>query len=526
MWHVITQILTIYNKSDTILRYTRNFTIIMYSISVSSLNLSAVDKHLFHNISFSLSGGDRITLVGENGVGKTSFMKLLSGHMDPDSGKITKEEWITCRFIAQDFQGNEQAKVWDYLDTIDDFDKAIRLMEQMGFDTGVEQHRLSLSFQSLSGGERRIVELSIGIHSNAYFLFIDEPENHLSLRARNVLIKALKAHWGGVMIVSHDRTIINNFSNKIIEIEDQQLRAFSGTFEEYQAHRSRLKYAEIRSWEEQKKEIQRMKSTLELLKRKAEVNANAAKTYQQRKRRYQALCDSLGYRPQDEREAMNVPVHEVKKKNGKIIAKAEKGWFAYQENWILQDVSFTITFGEKVALVGNNGCGKTTLMRLILGELEPQKGCISLGVNLTVTHLTQHNDFRQYHGKSAVDIVQRELEVDETKASSMLANILFSRTEMLKSVEELSGGQQTRLRITLLFGKKPDLIVLDEPTNNLDPTSWDVLTEALNEFSGSVLLISHDQEFIESVSDRIFYIHHGQVEEWYRDLESLVKVMS
>lgn len=189
-------------------------------------------------------------------------------------------------------------------------------------------------------------------------------------------------------------------------------------------------------------------------------------------------------------------------------------------------VDFTITFGQKVAFVGNNGCGKTTLLNLLKGHLNPTSGSASLGVNLRVETLTQHNDFGEFEDRSVVGYVMLELNIDETLASSMLANALFERREMLAPISNLSGGQKTRLRILVLFAKKPELLILDEPTNNLDPTSWDVLVQALEEFNGGVVLVSHDREFIESVCDRFFYFDGESVTEWFRDLDSLVEELA
>lgn len=498
----------------------------MHTIVVKSLRYTAIDKELFQNIDFILNGNDRIALIGENGVGKTTLMKILAGQLEFDSGNLVKEDWINCELISQDFSGDLDKTVIDYLDKIDAFDKAIHLMQKMGFDLGKNQTKLNLKLRDLSGGERRIVELSIAINSNSYFLFIDEPENHLSIRARFVLCETLKSYWGGVVIVSHDRFIINSFSNKIIEIEDKKTRSFKGSFEDYQEYRAKLKFGEIRDWEEKKKLIARMKEILPMLRRKAEVNSAAAGTYQQKKRRYEELCESIGERPESDRSSMKIQISEVEKKNGKIIAKLEDFTFGYPNQPILfKDCETIILFGEKVALVGNNGVGKTTLIKLLTGELEPTKGVAKLGVNIKIGNFEQHNNFGDFEDKNAIYYLQYILNLDEPKACSVLAKILFNRTEMLKPISMLSGGQRTRLRMSVLFGQNPELIILDEPTNNLDITSWDFLVESLNEFTGSMILISHDKDFVEAVSDRIFYLHDKMIQEWFGDFDDLIQNM-
>jgi ATP-binding cassette subfamily F protein 3 len=498
----------------------------MSSISLSNFTIDNAGDILLKNASLIINEGERIALVGQNGVGKTTLLRCISGELDSLEGNVLKEEWAKILFISQDSERSFEGSVLDILAEAEASEKILSLMKRMGFKVGEGLEELDSDFANLSGGEKRILELSMALYSGAYFLLIDEPENHLSMLARQVLIEELKSYWGAVVIVSHDRYMINSVATKICEIEDQVINSFTGCYEDYLEHRERQKLGEIRDWAEKVKKLKRMKAALYVMQRKAKVNTKAAATYRQAKRRYEDLCASIGFPPEVDREAMKIQVREVKRKGGKILAKAEQLTFGYGGVNLLKNVDFTITFGQKIALVGNNGCGKTTLLNLLKGHLEPISGRISLGVNLRVETLAQHNDFGEHEDRSVVAHVMRELTVDETTASSMLANALFDRLEMLAPISKLSGGQKTRLRILVLFAKNPELLILDEPTNNLDLTSWDILVQALDEFNGGVILVSHDREFIESVCDRFFYFDGESVTEWFRDLDSLVEELA
>lgn len=485
----------------------------MNNITVKNISKSYLSKDLFEDVSFSIHKGDRIALVGENGVGKSTLLKILSGIEEPDSGQIVLQK-NSVAYIAQEFSGDRRLSVGEYFvqqkigPQVWDIIKQFEILPVDGLEEVV--------INQLSGGQQRIIEIASVMSQNPVFLCIDEPENHLDIKSRIVLINLLKKYWGGVLVVSHDHHLVDEVTNKIIEIEDESVNVMSGkTYDEFMEIRRRNIGRKLDRWQAEKKAIEKLEQSVRMLAEKVRNGSDSlARTYQNKKRQLEERQAALGPKPDPERSRARISVADVRHKNGKLILKSENMSFAYPDGReIFQDVSVDMRFGETVFLIGRNGMGKTTFLNLLQDNLQPTNGEIKMGVNLSVEWISQTNNFDP---KKSPHQHLHERRFAEHEIRSILNGLRFSRQESDGLLGDLSGGQIHRFRFSLMFLSNPDCIILDEPTNNLDPTTWQVLVDLVNEFTGSVFIITHDRDFIEAIENKRLWVLHNQniVESW------------
>ncbi|HRY27855.1 MAG TPA: ABC-F family ATP-binding cassette domain-containing protein [Candidatus Moranbacteria bacterium] len=494
----------------------------MNTISASNISKSFPAKKVFENISLTINQGDRIAVIGENGIGKSTLMKILCGIESPDEGKIQCDNWIDRRYSAQEPTFNKTKTLLEIIADLANPDECLRNMSKLGFKVS-DKDISEMKVQSLSGGQQKILDLACQISSSPDFLFIDEPENHLDIIARRELGKIVKKYWGAVVFVSHDRHFINEVATKIIEIEDWQTRVVTGTYEEYIAQREIEIEAEARHWKSEKKDIQRLENAVRILQLRARFNTKGSGVYQSRKRELEKRKSNLGEKPATERGRIKLQSNDIDRKNGKRIVVCENLSFRYGNStpFLFTNVNLGLQFGERVALVGRNGTGKSTLVNILRGIIQPNRGICKLGNDINVQYFDQMSTFD--NKSTALKIVESAMSCHEGIARSLLAKILFNQHEVTLPLHRLSGGQRNRIRIALLFAKNPEFIVLDEPTNNLDPTTWDVLVDQIQDYKGTLLIISHDQSFLENINmDKFWVFKNRSIIEDLRDLSKIL----
>lgn len=494
--------------------------------SISAINISkAFDtKRIFDGISLTVHEDDRIAIIGENGVGKSTLMKILCGLEHPDSGRLICDDWVERCYSAQEPVFDHSQTILDVVATLDRPDECLKTMAKLGFKAGKDE-LLDFQLSSLSGGQCKILDIAYQLASSPAFFFIDEPENHLDIIARSELVKILKKYWGAVVFVSHDRYLINEVATKIVEIEDGQIRTVSGTYESYLDLRQQEIEAEARQWEAEKKGIQKLEKAMRILQLRARFNTKGAGVYRSRKRELAKRKATHGNRPSAERRKIKLNSIDVNRKSSKQILVCEDLWFGYQNAPLLfKKATLRLKFGERVALVGRNGTGKSSFLGILKGLNQPNKGICRLGNDIKIQYFDQVSSLNM--NLSALRIVQEELSCNEGVARSFLAKLLFEQNEMILTVKALSGGQKNRLRMALLFAKNPEFIVLDEPTNNLDPTTWEILVEQLQDYEGTLIIVSHDRSFLENIElDRFWVFKGGTITEDHHDLLDVLESM-
>lgn len=484
----------------------------MQSITVKEIKKSFGGKTVLAGASFALTEGKRLALVGENGSGKSTILKIVTGNLKEDSGEIFGLE-NGCAYIAQDFSGDDNDTPFEFLNSrVSSPHKAIKMLGQCGFNLGKNEERIySVRCGDLSGGERKKLEVVAGLSSGASFVAMDEPENHLDYQTIEWLVNSLAKFRGGLIFVSHDQYFIDQLADTIMELEDGVITVFSMKYDEYLAEKERQVAGEVRDWIMEEKTIKRLRSTVELMKLRARSNSDKAATYQQMKRRLSELEESHGSKPTAEAEKPKVKLADVDQKRGKFIVSVDHLHFSYGNNQVFYDASANLRFGEKVVLFGPNGSGKSTLVKLITGELEPQKGSARIGTNINYQFMTQDHLEGIDASKSALEVFQSTVELPENRCRASLAQYGI-RSELVKRpLRLLSGGQQARFKLALTFAQQPEFLILDEPTNHVDPPTWEAIVDAIRGYSGTILAITHDREFIDAIADTLWVLDNHQI---------------
>lgn len=489
----------------------------MLGLSAKAIEKRYSGKSLFNRINFTLSYGDKSVLVGENGAGKTTLLRILAGIERPDRGNLDLDEWVVRRYVAQDFSQDDSMTVSEYLLDVDR-GVAHRLLGELDFP----KDSWDLMMSQLSGGQKRMVELVRAFAEDPDFLFLDEPENHLDYIAREWLVRRIQTFKGGICIVSHDQYVIDQVANEIIELEDGDLGVFPGTYRVYLEQRSQQLHGELRRWEERQKEIKRHEAMVVMFRQRAKRSDDLAATYRSKARQLEKMKRAQTDKPKIERPTIKLSTVEVERKARKRILTLDNVGLVLGSKSLLKHVSLDLVFGEKVCLFGRNGSGKSSLLRMINQLIPPSTGSVRLGVDIRMHYFAQGHEDQLRPDWTPIQELQSAFNESEGRVRSILSNFLFTADMMGRRIATLSGGQKTRLRFAKLFHARPELLLLDEPTNHLDRQSWEVLTTALQEFNGTVLLISHDRAFVDAVAQRLWVFEEGSIYEFLGNLSEFL----
>ncbi|WP_077034436.1 ATP-binding cassette domain-containing protein [Pelomonas sp. KK5] len=493
----------------------------MAVLSLTNAHLAYGHVALLDAANFSLETGERVGLIGRNGTGKSSLLKILAGLEKLDDGLLQLQQGLTSVYVPQEPELRAEATIFDVVsegvaearrlreiyerhDPADDLDAVLERIEHISgwnWEQRVDEtlHRLNLDgtrvIGSLSGGLKKRVALARALVAQPDVLLLDEPTNHLDLDAITWLEELLNAFKGSLLLITHDRSFLDNVCNRIVELDRGQLRGYPGNFAAFQA----AKQYELENEALANARFDKLLAQEEVWIRKG-VEARRTRSVA-RVQRLQAMRSEHAAR-RDVQGKVRLDI-DTGGSSGKIVAELEKVSKSYGGRTIVREFNATILRGDKIGLVGPNGAGKTTLLKMILGELAPDSGSVRLGTKMTVAYFDQMRDALNLDATLADTISPGsewiEIGSQRKHVKSYLGDFLFSPARSDSPVRTLSGGERNRLLLARLFARPANVLVLDEPTNDLDIETLELLEELLADYDGTVFLVSHDRRFLDNV---------------------------
>lgn len=529
----------------------------MIELNINNLTKYYGANKIFENISFDIKTGEHIGLIGRNGCGKTSIMRILMNIEEHQSGDISirkdsklgylnqipeySEETTTMDVIQMAFEDiHETHKKMDELEhqmvvLVDEaLEKAVmkysRLQEQYEHGGGYEletkinkiaeglkitDNLKNMRFNSLSGGEKTRVILAKLLLEEPDILLLDEPTNHLDLNTILWLESFLKEYKGAALIISHDRYFLDNAVSRIIELDQDHAETYLGNYSYYVVEKEKRFLIALKDYENQQKKIDRMEQQIERYRiwgamRDSEAMYKRAKELEKRLEK----IDTLN-RPTLNKRKIRLNQTEIGR-SGKIVIEAANLKKSFVDRKLLEDVNINVLYQDSVCIIGENGCGKTTLLKMLLGEMEPEAGTVRLGSQVVIGYLPQQVDFKDEE-LTVLEYFSDVHNISCGEARSQLAKVLFFHEDVNKKIKFLSGGEKSRLKLCSLTFEGVNLLVLDEPTNHLDIDSREVLEETLLNFEGTLLFVSHDRYFIDKIADKIIEIENLSTKEYNGD---------
>jgi ATP-binding cassette subfamily F protein uup len=483
-------------------------------------------KSILKGISFRLNTTERLALFGENGAGKSTLLKILVGEYEADEGEIYKEGHVRFVYVAQEFsKKNFEKTIYEYIlenAGIQYLNKVFKTGQELGYDLEKNQNK---KCSELSGGQQKILAISSALVLSPDYLLLDEPENHLDIVSRMTLMEMLQNFRGGIIFISHDRLLIENVSTKVGEIFDGVMHLSEGGYEDYlEAKRLRIGGLQ-REYDEEEKRLTQLRKSLIILKQKAHRGKDVSQ-YRSRLAEFEELKKSHNEnsRPSDEKTKIKIGLAKDGLHGGKLLFRMNKVSFSYEKKKIFSRASLEFRSGKKVVLLGRNGSGKSTFLKCMLGELSVTEGDVFRADEIKVTYFDQHANFDE--NKTAAQVVGEMLNITDIDAKAALGAMKFDSDRMKIPTKNLSGGEKMRIRFALAFTPKPDLLILDEPTNHIDEITWEILLDACKSFKNSILLVTHDHEFIEEFNPNFFWkMENGTVSERHKNLDELLEEM-
>jgi ATP-binding cassette subfamily F protein 3 len=513
-------------------------------------------NQIFTDVTFELKTGERIALVGANGTGKSTLFRLLARELVPQGGDVVHQRGITVGYLAQHDTLDGTLTPWQLVGAVaadaesldrelarlesllgeplgddemaDVLDQYNRLLEQLDAGDsrdpgdlirqllgglGIAERLWHQPVGQMSGGERKLVALARFLALQPDVLLLDEPDNHLDVRARAWLETFLAAYPGAVGLITHDRYMIDRVANEIVEIEDGSVQTYPGNYSAFvQTKRDRLvRQAQLRELEE--REYKKLKASAEQLTQWARQNPKFASRAENQRRKLEEERARLDAIPVPVLNRRTIEVEFAAERGGTQVLTADGVGKAYGDHIVLAPFDLTIHHAERVALVGANGSGKTTLFRLIQGLETPDAGTMRIGASIRIGYFSQLLETLDRR-KTPMDLVRAVKPLNEQEALGFLISFLFDRDDTLRPTGELSGGELSRLQIALLILSGANFLLLDEPTNNLDINSVEILEDALLEFGGTILAISHDRYFLDKVCGRTITLSDGVLRDY------------
>ena len=523
----------------------------MPSLSVRNLEVTFVDRTLFKGVSFDVEARDKMGFIGANGVGKTTLFRVLSGELSPTSGTVAFEKNTRVGYMEQHSCKNPEVSVFDELVSVFGYlmdieretaevtaaienksgdlstlvERQTALIEEyenrggLTYKSRTRSALLGLGFSekdfdmqvgSLSGGQRSKLCLAKLLLSESNFLLLDEPTNHLDIKSVGWLEDFLRDFKGAMIIISHDRYFLDNVTNKTVELEHQKAMCYKGAYSEFvkkkQAYNESLK----NKYENDIKEIKRIEGIVEQQKRWGrERNFITAASRQKEADRIKAQLVA----PDSELETMRIRF-EPKFESGNDVLICRNIEKAFGEKQLFTDVNIHIRKGERVFILGENGCGKTTLFKILTGKIPQDRGEFEYGANVMPGYFDQMQQNLDL-SKTAIDEVwDRFPNLTQTEVRSALAAFLFKGDDVFKPLSKMSGGERARVSLLKLILQGSNFLLLDEPTNHLDAASREELENTLLDYGGTLLIISHDRYFINKLADRVLALDKNGVKEY------------
>lgn len=515
-------------------------------LQVDGLAKSFADRTLFRGVSFKINAGDRVGIVGVNGVGKTTLFRILTGKEEFDGGYLTKEKDLTVAYMEQYAElscgttayeevlsqfssllaAEEQLEQINAALEVSQEDSLIRrqhtLLEALERDggltfrnrarsalmgLGLTEKEMDLPLASLSGGQRTRVLLAKILLSGADLLLLDEPTNHLDIPSIAWLEGFLSEYRGSVIVVSHDRFFLDRVTNRTFELEHGRVVAYEGNYSYYKEKKAFDRISLEREYEKKKKEIARIEGIIAQQKHFGQERNYI--TIRSKQKQIERIAANLE-KPENDPERIGFSFR-TEGGTGNEVLKAERLEMAFGNKCLFKNVTFTLLRGQHAFLVGPNGCGKTTLLRILLGQQSPDAGVSQLGARVKVGYYDQTiGDLRE--DKTVFEEVSESYpKLTQTAVRTALGVFLFRGDDVFKKISVLSGGERARVALAKLMLSGANFLILDEPTNHLDIPSKEALEEALLSYDGTLLAVSHDRYFINRLADRILELTPGEI---------------
>ncbi|PEB86813.1 ABC transporter ATP-binding protein [Bacillus thuringiensis] len=515
--------------------------------SVNNVTKSFGGNTIFENISLEIKNGERVGLVGRNGSGKTTIFGLLTGRESLDAGAIHMKKGTRIGHVAQIPKFDEAMTVYDVLSSAFKVEKELeKEMHALEKNMAVEQEQSALEklmerygviqekfaflggyeieanimkvanglqvtdlfsrvFTELSGGEQTKVSLAYMLLQKPDVLLLDEPTNHLDLFAVEWLEQFLKEYTGTVMVISHDRYFLDEVVTKIFDLEDGEIHVYHTNYSQFVEEKEEKLLQEFQAYQEQQKKIKKMKEAIKRLREWANQANPPNEGLHKRARNMERALERIEKlkRPILERKQMGLQF-EGQERSGKDVVVMKEVSKGFAGRPLFEQANLHVRFQERAAIVGRNGTGKTTLLKLLLEEINPDVGEIRIGSSVKIGYLSQHT-----YGNVKSNVLEAFREyvaVTEGEARHILAKFLFYGPAVFKKVTQLSGGEKMRLRLAQLMYQDINFLILDEPTNHLDIESREVLEEALEQYNGTILAVSHDRYFLNKLFEKTYWI--------------------
>ncbi len=525
-------------------------------LNIHNLSVSFGGTFLFEEVTFRMGAGDRVGLVGKNGAGKSTMLKILAGDFKPDSGQIATEKEVRIGFLRQDIdfeQGRtvleeayqaftdikevekklehinhqlvtrtdyESEEYSQIIEDLSDYTHRFELLGGYNYVGDTEKILLGLGFkrevfnnqtETFSGGWRMRIELAKLLLQANDILLLDEPTNHLDIESIIWLESFLRNYPGVVVIVSHDKMFLDNVTNRTIEISLGKAYDFNKPYSQYLELRHEIREKQLATQKNQAKKIEETEKLIEKFRAKASKASMAQSLIKKLDKVERIEVD------EDDNSVMNISF-PVSKVPGKVVIEAEEVTKAYGDKVILKDISLLVERGSKIAFVGQNGQGKSTFIKAIVNEFEYQ-GHIKLGHNVQIGYFAQ-NQAEYLDGEITLLRTMEDAATDtnRSKVRDMLGSFLFRGDDVEKKVKVLSGGERNRLALCKLLLQPINVLVMDEPTNHLDIKSKNVLKAALQKYEGTLLLVSHDRDFLQGMSNLVYEFKDQKIKEYLGDI--------
>ena len=541
-------------------------------ISLDNLTVSYGGWTLFDNISFLINPKDRIGLVGRNGAGKTTLLRIITGEQQPTSGHVTLNGECTIGYLPQTMRVADTTTLAE--ETAKAFDEVLRLEAEiasltreiaertdyesagyeqllhrlndaqdhyhiLGGDTreaDIEKTLLGLGFKrtdfgratsEFSGGWRMRIELAKLLLRRPSIFLLDEPTNHLDIESIQWLEEYLKNYNGAVLLISHDRAFLDNVTNRTVELSLGKVTDYKVSYSKYVVLRAERRAQQMAAYENQQRMIEKTEEFIEKFRYKPTKSNQVQSRIKQLERLERLEIE------EEDLSTLNIKFPPAPR-SGQIVAEINEAGMSFGTKHVFSGANFIIEKGDKIALVGRNGEGKTTLARMLIGQLTPTEGSVRLGANVNIGYYAQNQDDLMDGEFTVYDTVDRVAVGDiRTRLRDILGAFLFRGEDIDKKVKVLSGGERARLAMARMMLEPRNLLVLDEPTNHMDMRSKDILKNAIMKYDGTVVVVSHDREFLDGMVEKVYEFRDGGVKEYLggiyyflekRKLESLQEV--
>ena len=541
-------------------------------ISLDNLTVSYGGWTLFDNISFLINPKDRIGLVGKNGAGKTTLLRIITGEQQPTSGAVTLNGDCTIGYLPQTMRvadtttlAEETAKAFeevlrleaeiealtreiaertDYesseyeqlLHRLNDAQDHYHILGGETRDADIEKTLLGLGFKrsdfgratsEFSGGWRMRIELAKLLLRRPSIFLLDEPTNHLDIESIQWLEEYLWNYNGAVLLISHDRAFLDNVTNRTVELSLGKITDYKVSYSKYVVLRAERRAQQMAAYENQQRMIEKTEEFIEKFRYKPTKSNQVQSRIKQLER-----LDRLEIEEED-LATLNIKFPPAPR-SGQIVAEISEAGMSFGEKHVFSGANFVIEKGDRIALVGRNGEGKTTLARMLIGQLTPTEGSVRLGANVNIGYYAQNQDDLMDGDFTVYDTLDRVAVGDiRTRLRDILGAFLFRGEDIDKKVKVLSGGERARLAMARMMLEPRNLLVLDEPTNHMDMRSKDILKNAIMKYDGTVVVVSHDREFLDGMVEKVYEFRDGGVKEYLggiyyflekRKLESLQEI--